>query len=103
MTHEIPTTKNFGQTKYPRERNSDPQNTYKNKSGPSKYPREKGFGLIKYPRQKNSDAGNTQEKNVWTHERHGGSIARDLQDPQNLAHSENINEPSLGGFSRFKS
>ena len=58
----MPTRKNFGPTKYPQEKISDPQNTHEKKFRTHKIPTRKNFGLTKYPQEKISDPRNTQEK-----------------------------------------
>ena len=56
-THEIPTRKNLGPTKYPREKISDPRNT-----------QGKKFETHEIPTTKIRDPQNTHRKIFWTHE-----------------------------------
>ena len=56
-THEIPTRKNLGPTKYPRK-----------KTGTHEIPRRKFFGPTKYPRAKILAPRNTHEQKFWAHE-----------------------------------
>ena len=65
-THEIPTRKNFGLTKYPWE-----------KIWTHEISTRKNFGLTNYPREKISDPRNTHKKKILDPRRHGGTIARD--------------------------
>ena len=55
--HEIPTRKNLGPTKYPREKISDPRNTHGKK-----------FETHEIPTTKIRDPQNTHRKIFWTHE-----------------------------------
>ena len=66
-THETPTKKNFGPTKHPSEKSSDPRSTREKKSWTHKIPTSKTFGTIKYPQEKLLDPGNTHEWKFWTH------------------------------------
>ena len=67
-THKIPTRKNFGPTKYPREKIWDPRNTHEKKFETHEIPTRKYFGPTKYPRQKILDPRNTHEKKFRTNE-----------------------------------
>ena len=76
-THEIPTRKNFGPTKYPREKTLDTRNTHKTRNTPEnifwthEIPTRKYFGPTKYPR-KHFGARHTDE----------GTMALNPRDPQ---------------------
>ena len=63
-THEIPTRKSLGPTKYPREKIWDPRNTHEKKFGTHKIPTRKNLGPTKYPR------------------RYDGTMVLDPRDPQ---------------------
>ena len=62
-THEIPTRKNLGPTKYPGESFLGPRNTHEQKFWPHEIPTSRNFGLTKYPR------------------RHDGAMALNPRDP----------------------
>ena len=82
--------------KYPRAKILDPRNSTRKNFGTTKYLREKKLGLTKYPRKKNWDSRNTHEKMFWIHEiptrkyfgptkyprRHNGTMALHPQDPR---------------------
>ena len=51
-THETPTKKNFGPTKHPSEKSSDPRSTREKKFRTHKTPMRKNLGPIKYPQVK---------------------------------------------------
>ena len=55
MTHEIPTRKNPGPTKYPLGKIWDPGNTHEKKFETHEIPTVKNFGSTNYPREKFSD------------------------------------------------
>ena len=67
-----PTRKNFGPTKFPREKVFDPGNTHEKKIGAHEIPTRKNFGPTKYLRDNISDPRNTQEDTMarwhWTHD-----------------------------------
>ena len=49
-THEIPTRKNLGPTKYPKEKIWDSPNTHGKKFRPTKYPRRHDYTMTLEPR-----------------------------------------------------
>ena len=49
--HDMPTRKNIGPTKYPREKTLDQLNTRKKKFETHEIPKKKNFGPTKYPQR----------------------------------------------------
>ena len=75
VPHEIPTRKNFGHTKYPREKTPDLWNTYEKEFWTDEIPTRKNFAPTKY-----------HEKKIWTHE----IPTRKILDPQNSREKKNL-------------
>ena len=99
-THEIPTRKNFGPTKYASRKIVNPQHTHEKKFRIHETPTRKNLETSKYPGEKFWTHKTPKRKNFGPTktERHHDTRPKMAQDPRNLAHSFCVNLSGIGAI-----